>query len=101
LLGAYQVIAGVVAQVAADTMGDIGPFRVAIALTVVALVFVLAWSENYGKQDTVEDTAFSLAWSDIRRKPTVWLLGVVQAFYEGAMFTFVFVWVPTILKVRV
>jgi hypothetical protein len=94
-----KVIAGVVAQVAADTMGDIGPFRVAIGLTVVALAFVLGWSENYGKQDTVEATAVSAAWRDIRTKPSVWLLGAVQALFEGAMFTFVFVWVPTILKV--
>ena len=65
----------------------------------LCLVFVLAWSENYGKQDTAEDgTAFSQAWAEIRTKTPVRLLGLIQALYEGAMFTFVFVWVPTVLK---
>jgi MFS transporter, MFS domain-containing protein family, molybdate-anion transporter len=70
----------------------------AIFLTVICLGFVLSWNENYGKQDTVEDTAFSLAWHEITSKTPVMLIGAIQAFYEGSMFTFVFVWVPTVLK---
>jgi MFS family permease len=48
--GIVAVVAGVLAQVSADAMGDIGPFRLAIALTVLCLGFVLQWSENYGTQ---------------------------------------------------
>lgn len=32
----------------ADVSGDIGPFQVAIALTVVSLVMIIFWPENYG-----------------------------------------------------
>ncbi|CAM9608883.1 unnamed protein product, partial [Ectocarpus sp. 8 AP-2014] len=42
------VLAGVVAQVAADKLGDIGPFQVAIALTLLALSLLMLWEENYG-----------------------------------------------------
>lgn len=97
--GIVAVVAGVLAQLAADAFGDIGPFRLAIALTVLCLAFVVAWPENYGAQDTKEDTTFALAMKDIQTKRPVLLLGAIQALYEGAMFTFVFCWVPTILKV--
>jgi MFS family permease len=96
--GVVAVLAGVLAQLAADAFGDIGPFRLAIALTVICLAFVLAWPENYGTQDTKDDSTFTLAMRDIRTQPGVLLLGAIQALYEGAMFTFVFVWVPTVLK---
>lgn len=46
--GVMGCSAGLVAQVSADYGGDIGPFQVAIALTVVALIIILSWEENYG-----------------------------------------------------
>ncbi|CAM9149613.1 unnamed protein product [Ectocarpus sp. 8 AP-2014] len=51
--GIMAVLAGVVAQVAADKLGDIGPFQarratVAIALTLLALSLLMLWEENYG-----------------------------------------------------
>lgn len=49
--GATAIIAGIVAQVAADNLGDIGPFQVAIGLTVAAGILMLPWSENYGQSD--------------------------------------------------
>ena len=97
--GLVAVLAGVLAQLSADAFGDIGPFRLAIALTVLCLAFVLRWGENYGTQDTAEATSFSLAWRDVVGKTPVLLLGLIQALFEGAMYTFVFVWVPTVLKV--
>jgi MFS family permease len=97
--GLVAVLAGVLAQFASDAFGDIGPFRLAIALTVACLALLLPWGENYGTQDTAEATSFSLAWGDVWTKTPVLLLGCIQALFEGAMYTFVFVWVPTILKV--
>jgi len=45
--GLSAITAGILAQVAADAMGEIGPFKVAIGLTALALVFVVFWEENY------------------------------------------------------
>ena len=44
------ILAGIVAQVLEDYLGHIGPFQGAIALTVLALVLVLQWNENYGEE---------------------------------------------------
>jgi len=46
--GATAIVAGVAAQWAADWLGDIGPFKLAMALTALAGVLMLAWEENYG-----------------------------------------------------
>lgn len=46
----------------------------------------------------MENSAFSLAWREIRGSTPVLLLGLIQALYEGAMFSFVFVWVPCVLQ---
>mmetsp|Transcript_62477 Transcript_62477/g.141258 ORF Transcript_62477/g.141258 Transcript_62477/m.141258 type:complete len:502 (+) Transcript_62477:100-1605(+) len=97
--GLVAVLAGVVAQLASDAWGDIGPFRLAVMLSGLCLLVVVTWPENHGTQDTAEASAYSLAVKDIRTKTPVWLLGVIQSLYEGAMFTFVFVWVPKIFTV--
>ena len=49
--GLVAIVAGFIAQWSVTTMnyGDIGPFQVAILLTIVCLVLiVLFWGENYG-----------------------------------------------------
>ena len=60
--GVVAVFAGLLAQVAADARGDIGPFQLAIALTVLALVLVVRWPENYGSAaDWAEGTRGTFA----------------------------------------
>jgi len=107
--GLIAILAGVLAQVAADKLGDIGPFQAAIALTGLALCLLFRWEENYGghdhspgmSDDAPEDVGLldelKTAWACIREHPTISLLGFVQAFFEGGMYTFVFMWVPTLL----
>merc|ERR1719247_3659010 len=50
-LGVMAILAGVLAQFAADARGEIGPFQLAIALTVLANILVCFWEENYGETD--------------------------------------------------
>lgn len=97
------IFAGFLAQASADVAGDIGPFQLAILLTIVSLVLILFWPENYGKS---EDSASSLM-TDVRNavqviaaSPAVLFLGLSQAFFEGAIYSFVFLWVPTMLSVN-
>lgn len=96
--GIMAIVAGVLAQIAADAYGDIGPFRLAILLTAVALVLISMWRENYGTECSSDSSTFSIAFREITTKREIMLVGLVQAFYEGAMYTFVFMWVPTVLK---
>ena len=56
--GGTAVFAGIVAQVLEDWFGQIGPFQGAIGLTVLALLLVLRWEENYGEEEKREGVIF-------------------------------------------
>ncbi len=102
--GIVAIAAGFVAQASCDVSGDIGPFQVAIALTAVTLLLILFWPENYGKShDDVSNiiSEIQTAVSVIIKSPSMLCLGLSQAFFEGAVYTFVFLWVPTLLTVGV
>lgn len=52
--GIVAIAAGILAQLASDYAGDIGPFQLAIALTVISLFLILFWRENYGHVEKEE-----------------------------------------------
>jgi hypothetical protein len=87
-----------------DNLGQIGPFQGAVALTTLALLLVLRWDENYGEEHVGDHTTSSLThqfiegWKKTISDSHVWRIGLTQAFSEGAMYTFVFMWVPTLLS---
>ena len=94
-------------------LGPIGPFRAAIALSALALALVLRWDENYGDDvpaasgARADDAAVVEASAEsggvvrtlghalrlMGADPRLWMLGVVQAAFEGGMFSWVSVWV--------
>eukprot|EP00571_Detonula_confervacea_P014271 CAMPEP_0172300508 /NCGR_PEP_ID=MMETSP1058-20130122/2582_1 /TAXON_ID=83371 /ORGANISM="Detonula confervacea, Strain CCMP 353" /LENGTH=452 /DNA_ID=CAMNT_0013010303 /DNA_START=247 /DNA_END=1608 /DNA_ORIENTATION=- len=102
--GATAILAGVLAQVLEDAFGHIGPFQGAIALTVLALVLVLQWEENYGEAQEGGHESSSLykqfinGWKLVASDSKVLRIGLIQALSEGGMYTFVFMWVPTLLS---
>eukprot|EP00549_Striatella_unipunctata_P004238 CAMPEP_0118715768 /NCGR_PEP_ID=MMETSP0800-20121206/27085_1 /TAXON_ID=210618 ORGANISM="Striatella unipunctata, Strain CCMP2910" /NCGR_SAMPLE_ID=MMETSP0800 /ASSEMBLY_ACC=CAM_ASM_000638 /LENGTH=479 /DNA_ID=CAMNT_0006622027 /DNA_START=60 /DNA_END=1500 /DNA_ORIENTATION=- len=105
--GSMAIIAGIVAQVMEDFLGQIGPFQGAIGLTVAALLLVLQWEENYGEEsdEKKEESSssglyqqFVDGWSTTFKDSRVWRIGMTQALSEGGMYTFVFMWVPTLLS---
>jgi MFS transporter, MFS domain-containing protein family, molybdate-anion transporter len=106
--GAMAIMAGIVAQVLEDRLGQIGPFQGAVALTVLALVLILGWEENYGeKTNAAKDGKassimenFIHGWSTTISDSRIWRIGMTQALSEGAMYTFVFNWVPTLLSLN-
>jgi len=97
--GLSAIFAGILAQVCADAFGEIGPFQAAIALTALALVFVIPWPENYGGGDPQggDTDTKKAAWELLRSDRKAFLLGSVNALFEGSMYSFVFMWVPTML----
>lgn len=61
--GVMAIGAGFIAQYSVTNLGqgDIGPFQVAIALTIVCLVLILLWwDENYGSSETAEEVSKSM-----------------------------------------
>jgi hypothetical protein len=87
------ILAGIVAQFLEDYLGHIGPFQGAIALTVLALVLVLTWEENYGEEQAGDHSNSSLyhqfveGWTTTISDSRVWRIGMTQALSEGAMYT--------------
>jgi len=102
--GATAILAGIVSQVLEDYFGHIGPFQGAVALTALALVMILPWSENYGDSSESEPSSlyqqFAQGWKTTLSNSNVWKIGLTQALSEGAMYTFVFMWVPTLLSLE-
>jgi len=102
--GTMAILAGVIAQVMEDKLGHIGPFQGAIALTVLALILVSRWEENYGEKQEGEHSKSSLyhqfteGWKATLTDSHIWRIGMTQSLSEGAMYTFVFMWVPTLLS---
>lgn len=95
LNGVTAIAAGLIAQALTVNlgMGSIGPFRGAIGLTFLALVQILPWDENHGDRQAEVSASLHLALGTMRKQPSLWMLGVVQSLFEGAMYTFVFNWV--------
>jgi len=102
--GTMAILAGIVAQVLEDNLGHIGPFQGAIALTFLALILVLPWEENYGEKDSDDDHSlyhqFKEGWGATLSNSHIWRIGMTQALSEGGMYTFVFMWVPTLLSMN-
>ena len=122
-------------------LGPIGPFRAAIALTVVALLLVLTWEENFGGETAepagaaakpkkaqkkrgggdAADAADAAGGESIasrgaespgvlaalleagrlmRADSRLWMLGIMQACFEGGMFAWVSQWYPALYEVK-
>ena len=104
--GTMAVLAGIFAQVLEDFFGHIGPFQGAVALTALALVLVLGWGENYGEEHVGDHTSSSVThqfiegWRTTFSDSRVARIGLTQALSEGAMYTWVFTWVPSLLSLE-
>jgi predicted MFS family arabinose efflux permease len=98
--GFVAVGAGLVANWAAQDKQYVNPFMVAIApLSVVAIVVFFSWSENYGNQQMSMFSSLSRGMDLVRRDSRIAALGMGQSCFEGAMYTFVFMWTPALKSV--
>ena len=81
-----------------DISGDIGPFQVAVALSFLTIFLVLPWRENFGgaaraggSEAAPGDSFWTSAASGVRliaARPVILCLGLSQAMFEGAVYTF-------------
>ena len=97
--GLCAVIAGLVANSAAHSYGYVAPFCIAILpLALVALVVSATWTENYGEHGANSTLISSLqkGFELIRKDSKIAALGLSQSCFEGAMYTFVFMWTPAL-----
>ena len=89
--GVVAILAGFTADIAVSYMGNIGPFRTAVLVTTVVLGHA-ASNENVGSRHQQRFLTF-------QQLEGIWGLQntfgrVYPGIFEGAMYTFVFNWVP-------
>lgn len=98
--GLGAVIAGLIANSAAEMYGFVAPFVVAILpLSVVAFTVMTTWTENYGNQQMNMMSSLSKGFDLVRNDSRIAALGFGQSCFEGAMYTFVFMWTPALKSV--
>jgi len=91
------IAAGQVAGAAASVGGKVAPFDVSLAVLVLTgLVVAATWTENYGDATQSVSGGLRNAWRTIVADEKIVLVGVVQSCFEGAMYTFVFMWTPAL-----
>jgi hypothetical protein len=72
---------------------------VAIApLALAAIIVAATWNENYGNQSSGMMQSLSKGFELIRQDTKIAALGVGQSCFEGAMYTFVFMWTPALKR---
>ena len=77
----------------------VAPYNVAIAVLACGIVLCVAnWSENYGETDVQMTQNLLEALRSVFGDWKVLLLGIAQSVFEGAMYTFVFMWTPTMTQ---
>ncbi|GMI15503.1 hypothetical protein TrVE_jg1647 [Triparma verrucosa] len=103
------IIAGYLASAAAKSRGEVGPFELsAVVLALGALGVSTFWGENFasksspssdsssvesgGEDSSSIRSALKIALADKK----IALVGLMQAFFEGAMYTFVINWPPSV-----
>lgn len=95
--GVVAIGAGLLASYVADEYGFVAPFVVALAILVLCGAVVLAsWGENFGDATVDVQGGFRNAVTALQTDTRVPLLGLVQSLFEGAMYTFVFMWTPAL-----
>lgn len=99
--GLVAVIAGLIANSAAEAYGFVAPFVVAIIpLSVVAVTVSMSWPENHGNQQLNMLSSLSKGFDLVRNDSRIAALGFGQSCFEGAMYTFVFMWTPALKSVE-
>ena len=74
-------------------------------LAKLVLILVCFWRENYGTSHDIQnqsDSVFSQFYKAsqlVFKSPAMLCVGLSQAFFEGAVYSFVFMWVPSMIAV--
>jgi MFS transporter, MFS domain-containing protein family, molybdate-anion transporter len=95
--GAVAIVAGVSASMARDAFGPVAPFDTSLLILVIGTICITTmWTENYGNSKIELGATLSHAWETLISDDKIWMLGVIQSTFEGAMYIWVFMWTPAL-----
>ena len=99
------ILSGVVASTARDKFGPVAPFDVSmICLIIGSILIVLYWKTDQPNHSYTNHQSnninlyeqMKLGLNGMLQDNRIWLLGLVQSFFEGSMYVFVFMWTPAL-----
>jgi MFS family permease len=95
--GIVAIVCGVVASISRDNFGPVAPFDVSLlCLLLGGLIVAMKWGENYGDSNINLLATIRNAYDRLVEDRKIIYLGVIQSFFEGAMYIFVFMWTPAL-----
>eukprot|EP01059_Diplonema_ambulator_P033026 TRINITY_DN6745_c0_g1_i1.p1 TRINITY_DN6745_c0_g1~~TRINITY_DN6745_c0_g1_i1.p1 ORF type:complete len:441 (+),score=138.31 TRINITY_DN6745_c0_g1_i1:44-1366(+) len=97
--GLVAIVCGFAAQGAVQLYDGhpVAPFDLSLCCLILGtLIISFTWTENYGDSTASQSQGLARAWTVIKEDRKVFLLGLIQSMFEGAMYTFVFVWTPVL-----
>ena len=96
--GLVAIASGFIAQWSVDLFEHpVAPFDVsALFLVIGTIVISTTWSENYGTTTHNMLSQMKESLRKVSEDKKIFLVGLQQALFEGAMYTFVFMWTPAL-----
>lgn len=95
--GIVAIAAGVVASLVRDRWGPVAPFDASLICLILGTLLVAKyWSENTGDSSIDFSRTFTNALHRCQTDSKIIYLGIIQSFFEGAMYVFVFMWTPAL-----
>jgi len=98
-MGAAAALSGVFAGFLVDylALGVVSPFNVCCLVSLGNMLYVTRfWKENYGNLTESASTNTKNALKTVCTTPSIFLLGLVHAFFEAVLYVFVFMWTPAL-----
>lgn len=87
------IVSHEVAGVLAKTFGKVDPFDTAkVVLGITGAIVLFTWKENYGDSAQLVSSGLKSAWSVILADENIFFLGIIQSYFESAMYRMVFSW---------
>ncbi|KDP25194.1 hypothetical protein JCGZ_20350 [Jatropha curcas] len=99
--GLVAIMSGLFGNLLVDNLGlgAVAPFDAAACFLAIGMAIILSsWTENYGDPSENKDllSQFKAAAVAIASDEKIALLGAIQSLFEGSMYTFVFLWTPSL-----
>eukprot|EP01133_Synstelium_polycarpum_P019065 gene19065-22830_t len=95
--GIVAILAGLWSSFSATRWGFVSPFMWALGLLIICTMLVmLSWTENYGNSTVSLEFTFRNSFQYLTNDRVVIKLGFIQSLFEASMYTFVFMWTPTL-----
>ena len=95
--GAVAIASGVAASLVRDQFGPVAPFDLSLILLVIGTTIIaFTWTENTGDASINLAQTLSHAFARLRQDTKIAYLGIIQSFFEGSMYVFVFMWTPAL-----